>query len=335
MYQLNKSCMANRREHQTSSGRLDYIDAAKGFGIILVVLGHFTPKGAPFWYDSLWSAIYLFHMPLFFFISGMTSVLSKRQKSFKEFLLSRTERLLLPYFVAALCFEVIAVCSSGWNSFSLDFLYTYPGKPAVYLWFLPALWICSILSYPLVRLKLRYLFPLCLLSFVLLLAWFPHLPGYLNDAKLYFPYVLFGAFWLRWQKRGDGSSGQMVFAMLTLLLLLVLCNYLFSHFDLSVKTLVGLVLALLCSMCVLFAFQYIFTPNLFVRFGVLSMLIYLLHPAIIFPFKKIFELGFVSGSLGFALLMFSSLVFSLAIPYYIDLLISRFLPSLKILYGLR
>lgn len=38
------------------------IDIAKGIGIFLVVLGHFTVFASP-----LYHYIYLFHMPLFFF----------------------------------------------------------------------------------------------------------------------------------------------------------------------------------------------------------------------------------------------------------------------------
>jgi len=45
--------------------RLSFIDAAKGIGILLVVLGH--SPGLPLFGVVL---IYSFHMPLFFFISG-------------------------------------------------------------------------------------------------------------------------------------------------------------------------------------------------------------------------------------------------------------------------
>ena len=41
------------------------IDIAKGIGIFLVVLGHVP---IPMW---LVTPIYMFHMPLFFFLSGM------------------------------------------------------------------------------------------------------------------------------------------------------------------------------------------------------------------------------------------------------------------------
>ena len=316
-----------------SSSRLDYIDAAKGLGIMLVAVGHFTAQSAPLWYDSLWSLIFLFHMPLFFFLSGMTSCLSRNRTAFKTYFLSRTLRLLVPYLVASLCYEAMMVYIHGIGAFSFKFLYTYPGKQAVYLWFLPALWLCSLVSYPLVHLKLRFLFPIALLSFFLLLPSFPHLPGYLNDCRLYLPYVLFGSFWWRWQSKGEGSSSQMIFALLTLLMGLVLCNYLFSNYDLSVKTLVSFLLALLCTMCVLFAFQFIFTPRWIVKIGMVSMLIYLLHPMILYPFKYIYEQHIMTGSLSFGCLMVVGVSLSCFVPYILDRFVGRFLPWVKVLYG--
>ena len=60
------------------TARVSWVDTAKGFGIILVVFGHalrglvnsdlmeWTPTAR---YVDTW--IYAFHMPLFFFISGL------------------------------------------------------------------------------------------------------------------------------------------------------------------------------------------------------------------------------------------------------------------------
>ena len=47
--------------------RLDNLDVAKGIGILLVIFGH-CQLG---WIGSVHSLIYSFHMPLFFFISGV------------------------------------------------------------------------------------------------------------------------------------------------------------------------------------------------------------------------------------------------------------------------
>jgi len=72
---------------ETSLNRLDYIDIAKGFGILLVVLGHL---------GILQSYIYMFHMPMFFFISGF---LFKKKTHDREFIFNKTIQLLIPYFV--------------------------------------------------------------------------------------------------------------------------------------------------------------------------------------------------------------------------------------------
>lgn len=46
------------------------LDLSKAIGIVLVVIGHFIPEGAPAWYEVFRQWIYGFHMPLFLFISG-------------------------------------------------------------------------------------------------------------------------------------------------------------------------------------------------------------------------------------------------------------------------
>ena len=55
--------------------RIEWIDIAKGFGILLVILGHTIA------YDCshiVYNSIYSFHMPLFFFLSG---VMSKKENT--------------------------------------------------------------------------------------------------------------------------------------------------------------------------------------------------------------------------------------------------------------
>ena len=66
----------------------NHIDILKGIGIILVVLGHLIGG-----YGN--DIIFLFHMPLFFFISGF---LFRKQK-LKTYLSKKNIALLIPYFV--------------------------------------------------------------------------------------------------------------------------------------------------------------------------------------------------------------------------------------------
>ncbi|MDR5797391.1 acyltransferase family protein [Caballeronia sp. LZ008] len=69
------------------------IDAARGIGIVLVVLGHAI--GLPEW---LFRVIYSCHMPLFFFLSGY---LFNGKRSPLEVMRRNSRRLLMPYAVAA------------------------------------------------------------------------------------------------------------------------------------------------------------------------------------------------------------------------------------------
>lgn len=73
--------------------RIGWLDSAKGFGIIMIVLGH---TGFPFSQYIFW-----FHVPLFFILSGMTLNLEKK---FPLFLISKINSLIIPYFTFGLFF---------------------------------------------------------------------------------------------------------------------------------------------------------------------------------------------------------------------------------------
>ena len=55
--------------------RDNILDVAKGIGIILVILAHITQS-------KVKTFIYIFHMPLFFFISGMALYYSYKEEIF-------------------------------------------------------------------------------------------------------------------------------------------------------------------------------------------------------------------------------------------------------------
>ncbi len=78
------------------SQRLEYIDLAKGIGIMLVVIGHCV-DGQGFLGQYIWS----YHMPLFFMISGLCFN-DNRYPTFKSFLQKRVKTLFIPclYFTA-------------------------------------------------------------------------------------------------------------------------------------------------------------------------------------------------------------------------------------------
>lgn len=72
--------------------RFDYLDTAKGLGILMVVWAHVMLVGASH------KLIYAFHMPLFFFISGLLFNKDKFE-SVGQFLKQRARRLFIPYIL--------------------------------------------------------------------------------------------------------------------------------------------------------------------------------------------------------------------------------------------
>ena len=74
--------------------RIAYIDIAKGLGILVIVLAHNDLAG---YHPTLHKFIYAFHIPLFFFLSGM---FFRPERSFGETLRRRFNTLLKPYLFA-------------------------------------------------------------------------------------------------------------------------------------------------------------------------------------------------------------------------------------------
>lgn len=80
--------------------RIEWIDSARGIGIILVVAGHvFTQP------ESIHRIIFTFHMPLFFMISGMVF----KAQDWRKFWKSRFFSLALPYFSFLLLVTVVDI----------------------------------------------------------------------------------------------------------------------------------------------------------------------------------------------------------------------------------
>ncbi len=71
--------------------RLDYIDIAKALGMLTIMWGHIAAnKSVTF--------VYAFHIPLFFFLSGMVFVQYK-YPDFKSFVKRRIQTLIVPYII--------------------------------------------------------------------------------------------------------------------------------------------------------------------------------------------------------------------------------------------
>lgn len=87
--------------------RILYIDAAKGIGMLLVILGHTTDC------SGLMRGIYSFHMPLFFLCSGMTFSFSENGREFVSRIGKSARRLLLPGLALYGVTSLTAVAQQG------------------------------------------------------------------------------------------------------------------------------------------------------------------------------------------------------------------------------
>lgn len=124
--------------------RVDWIDATKGFAIILVVLGHMSY----FLPITIKVAIYSFHMPLFFFLSGF--FLFHEHERFRVFLLKKIKTLIFPY----ICFSLFWIFVNYlWGILDVQLSSDISYKGILFgmytpLWFLLCLFCTQVLLYP-------------------------------------------------------------------------------------------------------------------------------------------------------------------------------------------
>lgn len=132
---------------QGDKTRLEYLDAAKGLGILLVILGHIYAWNPNINRKILVTWIYSFHMPLFFIVSGML-IKYKNYCNIKEFIFSRIKHILVPYIVFSLCNALVRILLYGYDesAFIRDVICTFI-LIGVDTWFLQALFwqkLCSL-----------------------------------------------------------------------------------------------------------------------------------------------------------------------------------------------
>lgn len=128
--------------------RIQWIDICKGLAIFLVLLGHTLRSNVSYIY------IYNFHMPLFFFLSGV--VLNREKYTFKSFVVNRFNTLIIPYvFFYLLTYIYWLLLERPFRSFETEwykplFGLIYAGQfedlmaHNGILWFLPCLFIAEI-----------------------------------------------------------------------------------------------------------------------------------------------------------------------------------------------
>lgn len=125
-----------------TQNRIEWMDRAKGVGICLVVMAHTA--------ISVRSLIYLFHMPLFFLLSGFLFNES-RIKNYRLFVVDRACRIMVPYVLFFLISVPLSRIGSGLSLSSGDVFKAFfipkvaSPHPNPTLWFFSALFWVNLL----------------------------------------------------------------------------------------------------------------------------------------------------------------------------------------------
>lgn len=260
--------------------RVDWVDIAKGWGIVLVVFGHaargLDSAGMTFsGFAEVDKFIYSFHMPLFFALSGFFFLTSVK-KGGREYLLSKVSTILYPYLIWSLIQILIQYAASSlingnvtWN----DVVTFY--EPRGQFWYLVGLFITSITNLLFYSfLKVRGIVISSLLSFMIIV--FKVDLGVLNlglNNLLYFNIGIMLADSIALRHRVLESQSLM-FLTLAAFLGIEFVNIAFGLTDL----LVMITLAVLGIVCSIQASAQLFNRSNILRvLGRNSMAIYLMH----------------------------------------------------------
>jgi fucose 4-O-acetylase-like acetyltransferase len=140
---------------QVKTNRFEWVDYAKAIGILLVVYGH-VARGlvsAGIMPDSIMhqyvdSVIYTFHMPLFFFLSGLFLITSFQTKGFGQVFGSKIDTIIYPYIIWSLFQGGVEVVLSSYTNASVT-VYDVASlltSPRAQFWFLYALFLVFLTS---------------------------------------------------------------------------------------------------------------------------------------------------------------------------------------------
>lgn len=136
--------------------RVEYVDTAKGYLMLLVVIGHvlivLNPEYGKLYYTAPQAFIYTFHMPAFFIIHGILFDVEKwQERSTKEFFVRRFQTLMIPYCffeLIGMLWRIAFFGQSLWTGlYNLVTVRCNVGAD----WFLPAMFLGGLLFMVYVR----------------------------------------------------------------------------------------------------------------------------------------------------------------------------------------
>ena len=168
MSTLSPTPVAAKPASRTAPQRSLLIDAVKGMAILLVAFGH-TMQGLVHRYQGAetgWSYrtdmyIYSFHMPAFFFVSGVFVLNSLHKRGVGRFIVSKLETVMYPFWLwACIVLPWLPLVFGRFMNQKLAPIHGLLLNPLTgnYGWFLPSLFVALLLAALLRRVPMAVLF---------------------------------------------------------------------------------------------------------------------------------------------------------------------------------
>lgn len=279
-------------------GRDSSFDVLKGFLIILVIIGHVIriSVSGDTWHNPVYNTIYLFHMPMFIFISGYFSN-SIGKKTFFSLVRSRAKRILVPwaiytlisvlFFLASSQFDLLGSNSTKeWKLFLIELYYIIVGY-----WFLLCVFTLSLMYYPVLRYRETHSHKYLMLILLIAVIWglsvvFSEAPiiSYLSYIQIGRQTLVFGIglFFYYYQRKMTSIHYLIVFVVAAFCAGINFCynGIWFGDYNLYQKIFNGIMCAILVFMILKPFANYIYETKIgfFLAYcGVNSLGIYTIH----------------------------------------------------------
>lgn len=274
----------------SAESRNNWVDYAKAIGIILVVYGHVVGgiyNAGIYIPDKLYtfsvSVIYSFHMPLFFFLSGVFFYNSFSKRGGGELILSKVDTVVYPYIVWSILQGTAQTILSSLANSNVTYsrVFSILWSPIGQFWFLYALFVlfcvATIIHSSFSKKIAVFMLPISAVAYVYQ-SLLPNnlLLGFISNNLVFFAFGIFFSF----NGRVDKLSNILVVTFLGCVF--ILSQYLFHNtlgLDYTDKGIASLTLTLVSILFVISISSWASkSPSKwFTLIGISSMTIYLMH----------------------------------------------------------
>lgn len=325
-----------------SNHRIPYLDIAKGFAIIFVIIGHcrYSPTILIGW-------IYSFHMPLFYILSGFTFNID-HYKDFKSFLIKKLKTLMIPYYLLCIMLLILTTLFFSENDISTFteglkaiFIANRLHKYYYSMWFIPSLFFSEILLYFIIKgIKNKYALGLLSVLFTAIGYFtFKYIKGFyysIDTVPIALSFLIFGYITKSFISKSNRSFRSFIIMIVSFFVNIVSCfGNIYLHNGYSIGIYFGIILnpvlfyiaAVSGSIFIIYISLFIKKSFILEYAGKNSLIFYAFQNAFAIPLCYML-IEKISANLTWLSNSYVALLFSMIVSYIILGLLSEFIRRL-------